>query len=500
MTKILRKSLPYICLAVVGLVVFLHSVGHAQPPGGNNRGGNPGGPGGGFPGAGGGNQPGRGGVPGGMTPGAAVGNQLGRGGPGAGVPGGFPGGGGFPGAPANLATRGGAPGAGFPGGGGFPGAPANLATRGGAPGAGFPGLPGGGFPSAGGFPAGVAFPAGGMMNFGGAMPVAAAQQPRQQNNNSGTGTATLVPEFGERQAETPRVLRFGDYAETTSATTTGRNSGNANSVDADVQRRINDQAQQLMNRFDRDRNGMIERSTGEWNNLSFDASLVDTNRDGRITLDELRVYVGKQVRGGGTSGAKIFTSYGATYEHMPDGIPAWFTERDKDNDGQLTLFEYANGQPITAEIVAEFEWLDLNNDGIATLAECYSAIKTKEEQERKALEEQGIVAGGNTRNANQPRGNTPAAPARGTNNNTSGGTFVPSADQAANRNTQQVRPSGTPANVNANNNQRANNAQPNARPGGPGVAGAGGRGAGGGPGGGGFGGGAGAGRGGRGGG
>jgi Ca2+-binding EF-hand superfamily protein len=203
----------------------------------------------------------------------------------------------------------------------------------------------------------------------------------------------------------------------------------------------------MMNRFDRDRNGVIERATGEWNNNNFDANAADVNRDGRITLDELRVYTGNQLRGG-KSGGKIFTSFTTTYELMPEGIPPWFTDRDKDNDGQLTLFEYANGQPFTEAVISEFEWLDLNNDGIATLAECYVAIKTKEDEERKRLEEEGRAPNNNSPRAN-PRDRRDV-------NNTAGGSFTPSADQnsGGGRN-NPTRP--TPPN---NANQRGTPQQP----------------------------------------
>ena len=398
MCRYIHKSLPFLSLVVICFltVLFSHIVSFAQP-GANNRGGQGG--------------QGRGGTPGGGFQGAAPpggGNMAGRPGfPGGGAPGGgFPGGG-------NMAGRPGFPGGGFPGGGfpggGFPGG-GNMASR--------PGLPGGSVIPGSMLP-GTAFP--------------------QRQTSAATTTTSLVPAFGETAATSLTVPRFGESAEITPVATAVNYSGNT--MEADLQRRINEQAQQLMSRYDRDKNGIIENSTGEWRNLSIDTNVADANRDGRITLDELRVYVGNQLRGG-TSGTKVFVSYATTYQHMPEGIPAWFTDRDKDNDGQLTLFEYANGQPITEAMVGEFEWLDLNNDGIATLAECYSAIRTKEEMERKALEEQGgAVPGGNARGGPQDRRG-------GNNSNAAGSSFTPGADRqnpnAAGRNNQtRPAPGGT---------------------------------------------------------
>ena len=267
-----------------------------------------------------------------------------------------------------------------PGGSGPGGGPAMQQGRGGFPGGGFPSMTG------------------------------------MSRRESSASTATpLVPEFGEAAAATPVVLKFGDYEQATAMPTVS----SVNSQDAVLQQQINEQAQQLLNRYDRDKNGMIEKSTDEWKNLQVDVNTTDINRDGRITIDELRVYVGNQLRGG-QAGTKIFTTFATTYEHLPEGIPFWFTDRDKDNDGQLSMFEYANGQPITEAMIGEFEWLDLNDDGIATLNECYSAIKTKEELESKRLaEESGNMQGRDDRSDDRSRDRR----------NGEGVSFTPGADQ-----------------------------------------------------------------------
>lgn len=250
---------------------------------------------------------------------------------------------------------------------------------------------------------------------------------RRETSVAATATTTgpLVPEFGETAKTTPVVLKFGDYEQ--SVVTSGVSS--ATSQDAILQQQINEQAQQLLTRYDKDKNGTIEKSTDEWKNIQIDTDTTDVNRDNRITLDELKVYVGSQLRGG-RAGAKVFTAFGTAYEHMPEGIPSWFTERDKDNDGQLTMFEYANNQPITENMVGEFEWLDLNNDGIATLAECYSAIKTKEELENKNREQEGGGPQGGDNRRSRARGGNES------------GSFTPGADQERDGGNRERGPGG----------------------------------------------------------
>jgi len=52
---------------------------------------------------------------------------------------------------------------------------------------------------------------------------------------------------------------------------------------------------------------------------------------------------------------------------LPQGLPEWFVERDRDGDGQLTVAEYSPGA-LRGEI-AEFNSLDRNGDGLLTAEE-----------------------------------------------------------------------------------------------------------------------------------
>ena len=58
---------------------------------------------------------------------------------------------------------------------------------------------------------------------------------------------------------------------------------------------------------------------------------------------------------------------------LPTGLPNWFTLRDEDGDGQLTLSEFAP-KPKASDL-EEFRRYDLNDDGVITAEECVRAMK-----------------------------------------------------------------------------------------------------------------------------
>ncbi|MEM8911949.1 MAG: proprotein convertase P-domain-containing protein [Planctomycetota bacterium] len=106
----------------------------------------------------------------------------------------------------------------------------------------------------------------------------------------------------------------------------------------------------VMGRFDSNRNGRLE--SVEAMNLNMPLAKLDGDRDGEISRDEMREYVmGIQDTAGG----------------VDDGIPAWFIERDVNQDGQIALSEYT---PETVlEEVENFVRLDVNSDGLLTSEE-----------------------------------------------------------------------------------------------------------------------------------
>jgi Ca2+-binding EF-hand superfamily protein len=61
----------------------------------------------------------------------------------------------------------------------------------------------------------------------------------------------------------------------------------------------------------------------------------------------------------------------ARVDVLPEGLPPWFGEVDKDGDGQITMQEWRNAdQPLD-----EFKKLDLNGDGIVTAEEVVRYLK-----------------------------------------------------------------------------------------------------------------------------
>jgi Ca2+-binding EF-hand superfamily protein len=60
-------------------------------------------------------------------------------------------------------------------------------------------------------------------------------------------------------------------------------------------------------------------------------------------------------------------------ERLPKGLPDWFTAKDADGDGQVSMAEFA--ADWTPAKVAEFSRYDLNGDGIITASECLKAEK-----------------------------------------------------------------------------------------------------------------------------
>lgn len=144
-----------------------------------------------------------------------------------------------------------------------------------------------------------------------------------------------------------------------------------------------------------DRNGdsyLTEDEIRQTQNFKNDWQKWDADKDGKINLDEWLAYFktrdqqprpdeGKKKvdrpSASSSGGIEVITIEDLTRTDywragkLPDGLPAWFKECDKNQDGQVALYEWrAAGKPI-----AEFLALDRNDDGLLTPDEVLRSLR-----------------------------------------------------------------------------------------------------------------------------
>jgi Ca2+-binding EF-hand superfamily protein len=201
----------------------------------------------------------------------------------------------------------------------------------------------------------------------------------------------LVPYFGEKETAQTPILAFGQREPQAKTTVAAASNSATSSVSQSDQ--ILRSAREIMNKYDKNKNGTLDKDKGEWiSSLPFNADAADKNRDGRVSMTELIDILGGKANAT-TGSAAVSTKQSSAYDRLPPGMPDWFFERDKDQNGQLTMMEYANGQPWTEDIAKEFLFLDKNNDGTATVAEIFETLiqvdeekRLKEEQAKRDIE------------------------------------------------------------------------------------------------------------------
>jgi Ca2+-binding EF-hand superfamily protein len=155
-------------------------------------------------------------------------------------------------------------------------------------------------------------------------------------------------------------------------------------------------AESLVKRYDKNGNGTLEKE--EWASMSGEPRKADTDGDGKITLEELTnqlaSYSQASPSSSGSSGSSregsdqrrddssnrgslAMASGGRPMrfltptERLPSGLPGWFSQSDRDGDGQVMMSEYASSW--TDEKIKEFNRYDLNADGAITPSECLAA-------------------------------------------------------------------------------------------------------------------------------
>lgn len=122
----------------------------------------------------------------------------------------------------------------------------------------------------------------------------------------------------------------------------------------------------------------------------------DADGDSKVTLDELTNQLASYSTGSSSSssgssssstsgrsgssagGGSVASSSGGRpmrfltpTERLPSGLPGWFTQSDRDGDGQVMMSEYASYW--SEEKIKEFTKYDLNTDGTITPGECLRA-------------------------------------------------------------------------------------------------------------------------------
>ncbi|MFP6671943.1 MAG: hypothetical protein VB857_11050, partial [Pirellulaceae bacterium] len=200
------------------------------------------------------------------------------------------------------------------------------------------------------------------------------------------------------------------------SSTSGRGSSTGGSSGTD---RMAFFANSMMQRYDKNGSGVLEKD--EWKEFRTDPSPGDTNKDGKLTKDELTKWMSSrfgQSRGGDSSSARSGRGssggdsgrgrtsgrggsggersgrgdsggsrsrggssqpdtpdsyrFKTVAERLPEGLPDWFKDNDADGDGQIMMAEYA--KKWDAKMLDSFDKFDFDADGVITPQECLDGI------------------------------------------------------------------------------------------------------------------------------
>ena len=193
----------------------------------------------------------------------------------------------------------------------------------------------------------------------------------------------LVPGFGVEEDPIP-LLGFGPAAEMLSTVVTEEDKR---------------EAAERMRRYDRNRDGVLTKdelsSRFSGNPMDF-----DRNKDGKLSVSELAVRYARRREGEeearqarrqddrgrsrdsdpedpaeiikGIYNGRVSYRDSSTVK-LPDGVPGFFSDKDANKDGQVTMAEFAT--EWSDSTLAEYFKSDLNSDGVITVEEVLLAVE-----------------------------------------------------------------------------------------------------------------------------
>jgi len=203
-------------------------------------------------------------------------------------------------------------------------------------------------------------------------------------------TSSLVAGFGVADVR-PAVPGFGVAAsfDAKSFNRAGSRGQVANKKGPSINQGIRRLAKSLLAQNDKNKNGQLEKN--EWASLRGNPKQSDRNRDGILTLDELTLHLAaystrdrakkranskrrskSSYRRRGSNDRKSYR-FLSSKQRLPEELPGWFSTRDADGDGQLTMQEHTGSS--SAEKLRQFAKFDLNGDGFIVPREYLLATK-----------------------------------------------------------------------------------------------------------------------------
>jgi Ca2+-binding EF-hand superfamily protein len=144
--------------------------------------------------------------------------------------------------------------------------------------------------------------------------------------------------------------------------------------------KIEEEGRRFFTMLDRNKDNVIDKEEARFSPTLRDFDRYDLNKDGKISVDEyVEAYRDEQAqRGRGSraqSGDVILPAAAPPVEEkrptvyragkLPKELPPWFAQLDKDNDGQVGLYEWKAAGKTTIEFLA----MDANGDGFLTVEE-----------------------------------------------------------------------------------------------------------------------------------